>query len=307
LNAPITADSPPELRDYLRLHFFVWIVGFTAILGHFIRISAVSLTLWRTAIAAGVMLIWVGLRSRQSLRLKSREVWPLLGTGVILGMHWICFYGALKLSNVSICLTGMAATSLFSSWIDPWITRRPFRRDEFWIGLMIIGGLSLVLTFAFEHWLGLLVAVLAAFLASVFPCCNRVWVKRGLSSRTITTYEMVGACLTCGGFALFDSSPKLPASSDWPWLLILSLVCTVYAFSLSVSLLQKVTPYTMALALNLEPVYGILLAAWVLREYEELGLKFYLGVAVLLLANFVHTCLTARGQKRSLVAQGSLP
>ncbi len=298
---PQDSNNDATWRDYLNLHFYVLLMGFTAILGDLISLSAASLVSWRTGLAGIALFTWVFLSPGKSAKIALKPALGMIATGLVLGLHWLCFYGSIKLANVSICLTGMASISLFTAIIEPIITKRPFRREELWVGLIVIAGLSLVLSFAFDHWLGFLVSVLGALLAAIFPSYTRLYVQRGYSAIVITAYEMIGATIVCLVAALLWGDKLIPTAADWLWIAILSGVCTVYAFALFVHLLRRMTAYTTALALNFEPVYGILLAAWLLNEHEELDIRFYFGTFILVLASFIHTRLVAR-QRRKLLA-----
>lgn len=291
-------------RDYALLHFYVVVVGFTAIIGHYIQLPASSLVTWRTTLSGLAIFAWLGWKKRRSssVKIPNYKLRNMVLTGVVLGLHWLCFYGSLKLANVSITLTGMATTSLFTACLEPLITKRPFKRSELGIGLLIILGLGLVISFAHDYWLGLIVAVLAAILAAVFPCYNKRYVQQGYPALTITAYEMVGATIVCGIVMLATGSRFTPSLSDWFWLILLAGVCTVYAFALSVHLLKRMTAYTTSLALNFEPVYGILLAAWLLNDDENFDPRFYLGVVVIVAANFLHTRIVA-ASRRKLIAR----
>ena len=212
-------------RDYFWLHFYVLLMGFTAILGDLISLSAASLVTWRTGLAGIALFLWLRISPTKKAGMSRKDALRIIGTGAILGLHWLCFYGSVKLSNVSICLTGMASISLFTAWVEPLITKRPFRREELWIGLVIIAGLSLILSFAFDQWLGLLVSVIGALFAAIFPSYNRVYMQQGHSALVITAYEMIGATIVCALAVLIAGDPFMPLASDWLWIGCTFLVC----------------------------------------------------------------------------------
>ena len=81
---------------------------------------------------------------------------------------------------------------------------------------------------------------------------------------------------------LFPVATLVPGMEDIGWLIVLSLFCTVLAYNLSMNALKSITPFTVNLSYNLEPLYGILLAFLIYREDKELESGFYYGMAVIL-------------------------
>lgn len=282
-------------KPYFKLHFFVVIVAFTAILGELISLPAYSLVLWRTGISAVLLAIW--LRGK-TLQFEYKGI--ALLTGVILGAHWITFFGAVKLANISICLAGMATATLFAVAVEAFQEKRPPHRHEIWLSVMIIPGIILIAGVESTHTLGLLCGILSAFFAAIFTVINKTIVRKGAPIMSITFYEMIGATITCAIFSLFvktDFSKFLPLGMDWLWISILAVVCTVYAFSLSIELLRSFSAYESTLAFNFEPVYGIILAAIIFSEHEKLHPLFFIGAATIFLANFLNPVFAKRAEK----------
>lgn len=276
---------------YLQLQFLVLVLAFTAVLGRLISLPAPQLVLWRTALAAIIMLCWLTLSRRAPLSMGRKNALKALFIGVILGLHWITFFGSIQLSNISVCLAGMASTSLFTAFSEPLINRQRPCWKEVGLGLMIVPGLALVAGSSWNHSAGLLCALASAFFASLFPVLNRKLTLQGMQPQTITLYEMVAASATCLIVAcIFNphSLPQWPKPSDWLWLIILSAICTVWAFSFHIHLLRYFTAFTSNLAINFEPIYGILLAALIFHEYDELSPLFYLGALCIIGANILH-------------------
>jgi drug/metabolite transporter (DMT)-like permease len=292
-------------RPYLQLHLLVLILAFTAILGKLIGLPAPALVLWRTGLAALGLLLWQALRKNISLKISTpdtrSDIFKALGTGIILGAHWMAFFGGIQLSNVSVCLAGMATTSFFTALTEPIIDRRRLNWSELALGVMVIPGLLLIVGFNLHHWLGLACALVSAFLASLFPVLNRRFALRGIAPEALTFHEMIGAFATCAlVFPCFGFPPAalMPSAGDFLWLLILAGLCTVFAFSFHIYLLRHFTAFTTNLAVNFEPVYGILLAALIFREHQELHPAFYLGTLTILAANMLHVMIIRRRSKR---------
>lgn len=280
---------------YLQLHLLVVLFATTSIFGHLITLSAPALVAWRTflASAGGALLMAVVLR---------RELLPppgmmprLLGIGCIVGGHWMCFFGAIKLANISICLAGMATTSFFTAFSEPLFDRRRIRPLEVALGLLVVLGILLVAGFERGRLAGLAVALLGAMLASVFPVLNRRLVNQGrMDPMVMMVWEMVGACLIClvclpwldgpGAFARLFAWKGL----DWLWLLFLAWACTVFAYAFYIQLLRHLSAYTANLANNFEPVYGIIAAALLFGEHRQLHPAFFVGTGAIVAANLLH-------------------
>lgn len=290
------------LKHYLQLHGLVLLLATTAILGELITLPAAGLVMWRTLFAALGAAAWVMLVRRHSLWPGKRAAMAFVGIGFIVGLHWICFFGAVKLANISVCLAGMATISLFTAFTEPFLERRRVRPFEVLLGLLVVGGIGVVAgSIGREHLSGLGVALLSAFLAAVFPVLNRRFVTGGSDPLTIVAWEMAGALgaslllfpLVGGGVSLFAWQ-----GLDWLWLLVLAWVCTVFAHGFHIRLLKHLSAYTMNLAFNFEPLYGILAAAVFFGEHHQLGPMFYAGMATILVANVLHPLVQRRVRKR---------
>ncbi|MFN4146827.1 MAG: DMT family transporter [Runella sp.] len=293
MNSPSTKAT---FADYLHLHFLVLIWGFTAILGKLIspELSRVSLTFFRTLLAAAglAVVLWLW---KEWKKVPFRSRIQMLGVGVLMGLHWLTFFASAHVSSASVCLAGMSTTSLWTSLLEPLANRRRVQALEVFLSLVVMVGLYLIFRFQFDQAWGLLLALISAFLAAIFTISNSRFVKN-YPPLLINFYEMAGANLgmLVGliGIGLWQglSRPQLlPTTTDWLWLLILALVCTVYAYSAGIALLRKVSPFTFNLTVNLEPVYGIGLAYWLLGEQMSSG--FYVGTLVILMAVLAYPML----------------
>lgn len=247
--------------------------------------------------------LWLAAKRPALLRLAKSDILKSLGIGLIIGLHWICFFTAIELANVSVALVGFAATSLFTAFTEPFFDHRRVRAHEIILGLIVGGGIALIAGIETHYLLGLSVALFCAFLASIFPVLNHRLVNRGLSSRALLVYEMSGACLLAALYLAL--APHIdfqrPISSDWLPLLTLALLCTVLAHTIHIHLLRRLSAYTSSLALNFEPVHGIILAALIFHEYQDLHPGFYLGALTIIAANIAQPILERRRLKATLV------
>ena len=275
--------------DYFKLHLSVLIWGFTAILGLLITIPSVEIVFYRTAIAAlglGVLLYL----KKTPVKIGGKEMLKVGGTGLIIAAHWILFFAAARVSTASVCLAGMATCTLWTSFLETMLNRTKVKGFEVFLGLTVIGGLYIIFRFEFNHALGLSMAIASAFLSALFSVINGKIVKKH-DPYVITYYEMIGACLgTAAFFPLYiaffqpEGLQLIPTSMDWLWLSILALVCTIYPFSVTVEIMKRISAYVINLTINLEPVYGIILAVLVFGEKEKMETGFYIGTLVILLS-----------------------
>ncbi|CAN5286138.1 DMT family transporter [soil metagenome] len=284
-------------RDYLKLHFIVFLASFTAIIGHEISLDAIPLVFWRTLMAAVALAVLIRIYPPPGVPPSPRARLLMIGNGLLIGIHWILFFLAVKISNVSVCLVGMATSALWTAMLEPVIfRRRPPSIYEFVLGVVIVGAVALVFQPGFKYAAGLFVAIASAIAAVIFSLANGVFI-RTTHHWVIARDGMIGSTLLCAVALPFTdriaggSETFLPGAVDLAWLLVLSLVCTVYAFSAYVELLKRLRVFAVSVAFNLEPVYGIALAALLYREHEQLGGSFYLGTAVLLAAVFTYPFL----------------
>lgn len=267
-------------RSYLKLHFLVILWGFTAILGLLIKLSFIEVVLYRTLIASfalGLILIF----SQVSFKLPYKEIVKLLLTGGIIAIHWLLFFGAARYSNASVSLIGLSTTTFWTSIIEPIRYNRRISLIEIIFGLVVIAGLYIIYIDDFTYGVGLFMSLGAAMLAAIFSVLNHGFVREH-HPVNITFYEMTGAWLGSIPFLWILGTPdlpllSLPSLSDLGYLLILALACTVYANIELTKLLRIFSAYACNLVINLEPVYGILLALIFFGESEKMNVGFYIG------------------------------
>ncbi|MGD1843207.1 MAG: DMT family transporter [Thermonemataceae bacterium] len=299
--------TSPHLKDYLQLHFIVFIWGFTAILGELITsISRFELVFYRTLIAfLGLVVLFF--YKKRSFQVSKKNLIKYLLTGGIIAVHWILFFLAMRVSTVSICLIGLATASLWTSLLEPIFYRKRPQLLDVLLGLLILGGLYIVSSAELHYALGLLLGVISALLGALFSVLNAQFIKKQ-HHYTITLYEMLGACLASACFLPFywfnPINPQkiqlLPNYTEWFYLLILALVCTVYAYAASVKLMKKFTAFAVNLTVNLEPIYGMILAFFFFPERErQLSPSFYIGAVIIMIAVFSYPTLKKLLRKRN--------
>lgn len=292
------------LKSYLELHFIVLIWGFTAILGKLISIPPTELVLVRTALAVpGLALV---MRWQQTpFTIERRDLVRLLGTGALIAAHWLLFFASARVANVSISLAGLSTASLWVALLEPFFTGKRLRPFEVVLALGIVAGLYLIFKFEFNHVVGLTMGVLSAMFAALFSLINAQYTKR-LKGTTISFYELLGACLSTALFLPFYLAGGLSQSghleltltpADWLWITLLAWACTVYPFAASVRLMRRISTFAMSLTVNLEPVYGIILARLIFGVAEKLTSGFYAGAGLILICVALHPLLESKQRK----------
>jgi drug/metabolite transporter (DMT)-like permease len=297
-------------QDYLKLHFIVFIWGFTAILGKWVSLPAIELVLYRTALAALGMAFLRKVLQGKSLVLSRSGTLHTLLTGAIVAAHWMLFFAAARVANVSACLVGMATTSLWTSLIEPLANRQKISKLEMALGALVAIGLYFIFQVESRYLVGIWMAIASALLGSVFSVINARLSKQH-DAQLITLYEMAGAFLAALPFlpislyipALSDGKLHLvPTTADLLSILTLAWVCTVYAYSASVQLLRRISAFTMNLTVNLEPVYGIGLAYLIFGESEKMPPNFYWGGLLIMASVFLYPLLRYLSAKRQVSA-----
>lgn len=294
------------LKDYLKLHFIVLLWGFTAILGKFVSIPAVELVWYRSLVAA-IALALLMVAKKQHFNIGRREIVKIIAMGFVFGIHWILFFASARVATVSVCLAGISTCSLWTALLEPLVNNKPLKWYELLLGVLIIIGLYVIFQFEFTQALGLVMAIGSALAAAIFSTFNGKLVAK-YNHYTITLYEMVGAFIFTSLFLPFNSlwfndgaPPQLAISGiDALWILVLSLICTVYAQSQAVALLKKMSVFAMNLVINMEPVYGILLAALFFKEHENMTAGFYVGTLIILATVLIYPYLKQFDEKRKL-------
>jgi drug/metabolite transporter (DMT)-like permease len=287
----------PTTRAWLQIHFCVVLWGFTAILGKLITLQALPLVWWRMTLVAGMVLVvkefWRGIG-----RLSPRLVATFAGIGVIVSLHWLSFYGSIKLSNASVAATCIAFAPVLISFVEPVVTSRRFNPRELVVGLAVIPGVALVVGGTPAGMRpGIAMGALSALLVAVFASLNKRFIEHG-DALAVTGIEMgAGAIfLTLIGPLLppMEGMFELPGRRDAILLLVLALGCTLLPFALALVAQRHLTAFATTLAVNMEPVYAILLAIVLLGEQRELDASFYAGGGLILATVFAQPFMVRR-------------
>lgn len=283
----------------LLLHVVVVILGFTAILGKLISLPAYELVWYRMMIAFAALGV-ITLFKKQSLALPLKDILALSAIGIIIAVHWICFFQAIKVSNVSVALGCLSVGTLFTSIIEPLVQKRKISVIEVTIGFVIILGIYIIFRFETRYLLGIVFTLFASLFSSLFSVLNK---QIALKYKPDVTafWEMLSGfiCLSIFLFAAKDYADiKLMLSAnDLLFLLLLGTICTAFAFSATVKIMQKLSAYQVVLAINLEPIYGILAAYFIFGESEHMSAGFYVGASVILASVIAYTVMKSRGKR----------
>ncbi|MBL4643700.1 MAG: EamA family transporter [Flavobacteriaceae bacterium] len=273
-----------KLKHFLQLHLIVFIWGFTAILGALISIEAIPLVWYRMVLAVFFIFIYF-LIQKKSVAIDKKSVLKFLFTGIVIALHWITFFKAIKVSNISIALVTMSTGAFFTSLIEPLFFRRKIKSIELILGVIVIGGLYVIFNFETEYYLGIIYALISAFLAALFSVLNGLFVKK-TDAEIISFYQLFFGVAFVTVYLFFTNSFTVDfftlTASDWFYLVLLSSVCTAYAFIVSVKIMKHLTPYTVMLTINLEPVYAIILALFIFGDKEKMNVEFYYGAFIVL-------------------------
>lgn len=304
-------------KALIQLHLAVLLWGLTGVLGKLISLDAPMLVWYRMLLTAVFMLI-ILLLSGRWLKVPGKGVIKLAAIGGLMALHWIAFYAAVKFSNASIAMVCLSTSSIFTSILDPLLNKTKYNVRELSLGLLALAGMYLIYHFQDVYGAGILLGILAALLSSVFTIYNKR-IADQYPSRTMVFYEMgtgfliITVLLPLLYFylpetkffpeqeSLVQVAQHLPGSltalkNDWIWLVILALCCTVWAQTLALNALKKLSSFTITLTVNMEPVYGIILAILVFREDQDLNAGFFAGMGLI--------CLSVILQMRALIVQG---
>ena len=285
-----------KLKNYLHLHLIVFIWGFTAILGALISIDAIPLV-WYRMLLASIFIFLYFLLKKKSFRLDKKTMLKFFLSGILIALHWITFFKAIKISNVSVALVTMSTGAFFTSFIEPFFFKRRIKGIEIFLGLLVIVGLYIIFSFESQYTWGIIYALISSFMGALFSVLNGLFVKTH-EPTMISFYQLFFGAIFITLFLGIQGSFTLDfftlTSSDWLYLLILSSICTAYAFIVSVKVMKYITPYTVMLTINLEPVYAIILALLIFGEKERMNSEFYLGALIVLFVVLLNGILKNR-------------
>jgi drug/metabolite transporter (DMT)-like permease len=286
--------------DYFKLHFVVFLWGFTGILGKLISIPAVEMVFYRTLLAAFGMGILI-IMTRGTFRVTKSDFIRIILTGFIVGIHWLAFFASARIANVSVSLVGFATGSLWTAFLDPLAKRQKINLVEIGFGAVVLAGLYVIFASDFSYSAGLILGIFSGLTCAVFSIINSQLVRR-VDSFTITFYEMAGACLVIVMFfpayqhywAEANALQLSPTFTDWIYIALLAWLCSVYGYSAAVQLMKRISVFLFQLTMNLEPVYGIIMAFIVFGDREKMSSNFYVGTLLILLPVLLYPLVKRR-------------
>ena len=280
-------------KNILLMHFVILIFGFTGILGKLITIEAIPLVFWRTLIGGGAIYVWLKLRRNVSKKSTS-DVLKMGGIGLLVAIHWITFFASIKISNVSVALTMLATSPMFIGFLEPLIFKRKIDWRELTVAGVVLLGVGTIFSFDTTYHEGMILGIISAFFASLFATFNGVLIKTHDASN-ISLVELLSASAAIFILLFFTGEVNgdlfVLSGQDWFWITILALVATSFAFIAFTSVMKVLTPFTTSVAINLEPIYSIILAVIIFGDEEIMGTRFYIGASIIICAVMLNTIL----------------
>ncbi|MGB1102959.1 MAG: DMT family transporter [Crocinitomicaceae bacterium] len=290
-------------KHYLLLNLIVFIWGFTGVLGKEISLEALEIVFFRMGIAYLSMVLLYPFYKVRKVSLKHATLF--FGTGVIVGIHWLTFFYAIKISTISVAVVCMSSSTLFTAFLEPLFFKRKISINELFLSIAIVIGIGLIMGFEPEYKMGILVGLISAFLAASFNTINGKFIQKNYPTFQITKYEMLGGLATITALLAFTNGLNkglfIVSAEDWILLTVLGVICTTLAFLASVWLLKFLTPFTVTMSINMEPIYAILIALVIgyVRgsDSEKMSGGFYVGTLIILGAIFLNAYLKKRRKK----------
>ena len=285
-----------NLKSQLKLHLIVFIWGFTAILGKLISLQALPLVWFRMLFAVGFIYIFIKIK-KVSLLISKKTALLFLLAGCIIALHWFTFFKAIKVSNVSVTLACLATGSFFTAFLEPLFYKKKIIWYEVFFGMIVFFGLFIIFKVEGNYTEGIIFALLSAFLSALFSVINSKFVKQH-DATVISFYELSGGVLFFTLLLLISNSFSISffqlSMNDFWYLLILSSICTAYAFIVSTAVMKYLSPFTVMLTINLEPIYGIVLALLFFKDSEEMKSEFYFGAVIILFSVVINSIIKAK-------------
>ena len=290
-----------NLKHYLHLHFLVFIAGFTAILGEAISLSSIALV-WHRMLIALVLTFLFLLYYRYNLKIDIKDHIKFSLAGIIIALYLITVFEAIEQSNISITLAMFSTGAFFASLIEPIFFKRKVRPVEIILGFIVICGVFIILQANIDSFFGVLLGIVSALLASLFSVLNGKLVQNN-NPFVISFYEFLSGLVFIVLYLIFsgnliDLNIESFFSYDYLYVFILGSICTAYAFIASVHILKFLSPYTLVLTYNLEPVYGILLAIFIFPETEKMEFSFYIGTLIIISTIIINSTLKIKNNKK---------
>ena len=288
-------------KAFLQLHIAVFLAGFTGLLGRLITLNEGMIVWYRLLLTAVTMWILFGLMKKLQ-KISSNDILKITAVGFIAALHWVTFYGAIKYSNISVALVCFSSIGFFTALFEPLILKKRINVTELLLGLITLSGIYIIFHFDTQYKAGIIIGIISAMLASLFPIYNREFLRR-INVETMLAWQQTGGFVVLSillPFYLqkFPLDSFIPSLENFGWLLMLSWLCSVIAFQLSSNALKKLSAFTVNLTYNLEPVYGIILAFMVYKENQFLSKWFFVGFGIIAVALIIHIIILVKVERK---------
>tara|TARA_B100000780_G_scaffold278779_1_gene253628 strand:- start:1360 stop:2274 length:915 start_codon:yes stop_codon:yes gene_type:complete len=286
-----------RLKYQLLLHLTVLLWGFTGIIGKLIELPSTLIVVYRMFLACLSLLLYAVFR-KYSLQVSFKQLLQYLGVGCVVALHWIFFFEAIHVSTVSVALATLSSATLFTALLEPLFFKKRIVGYELLFGVLIVVGLYLIFNYETQYLWGIIFSLISAFCASLFTTLNsKLLLKYKKRAEVMSTYEMLGGFSSIGVYLwLFDPQQFeiMPSISDSIYILILAIACTAFAFVVSIEVMKELTPFTVTLSINMEPVYSILFALFIFGDDERMSVGFYVGALIILGTILINAILKKR-------------
>ena len=290
-----------KFKSILHFHGIVFIFGFTAILGKLISIDAVSLVWYRMVLATAVLTLFMW-GFKIPFRLSNKQLLVMMICGILIALHWVFFFHAVKVSNVSVTLSVMSAGALVTALIEPIVYKRSFDLNEIILGMVVVLALGMIMQTEYRFIDGMFFAFVAVLLSVAFTLINGKVVHKS-DARVMSVFQLGTGAICLSIIIFFQGKWSVDlfsiTKSDLLWILILAIFCTAYAFVVSIAVMRHLRPFSLMLAINMEPVYGILLGLLIFGSDEKMSLPFYIGTLLILSSVLMNGYLKLKKEKSS--------
>ena len=286
-------------KSLLLLHLIIIIWGFTGILGKLISSTSEIIVLYRMAVAFLVLIIFCKFYYKK-IRTKINDLFKYFGIGLITAIHWVCFFESIKLSNVSLALVCLSTISLFTAILDPIFDKRRVSLFEVFLSIIVVFGIMIIFKFESFYYKAIILSIISAFFGAIFTILNHKLINNNHKSMIMTTWQMLGGSVFLLVYIFLKDASQLiemPEINDFIYIIILGVFCTALAFSLSIEIMKKISPFTVNLSVNLEPIYSIILALIIFGESEIMTKGFYIGSIVIMISVFTNIIVKRKSLK----------
>ena len=271
----------------------VLILGFTGIFGKLISLNTIELVWYRMLIAFVTLFTFLVFK-KELTKIKKKDFFGLLFVGSLVAVHWFFFFESIKVSNVSVAVVCLSTASFFSAMIEPFFLKRKPKLYEYILGIVVFVTLFLMLEAETKYTMGYVYGIIASFLGTLFTLYNAKYINR-LEASKITMVEMLAGVIIFSILMLLNKEISINNLkidiNDFVYLLLLGTICTAAVFVWMVEIMKYISPYSLIMAINLEPIYSIVLALIIFSESEHMNLSFYIGASVIILVVFLESYL----------------